>query len=124
TRRLPGSECGRLRPPRVARGLREILPSHPMSRVPRISHPEARQRSLWLAPLAFVDRSPFAPFNNLRVLCGPLRLCVEYCVLLLRYPILNAKAQSTRRIDHTSQQLNNRTLPEDFRCNAVSTKVP
>src|SRR6185369_9837817 len=97
TRRLPGSECGRLRPPRVARGLREILPSHPMSRVPRISHPEARQRSLWLAPLAFVDRSPFAPFNNLRVLCGPLRFCVEYWILKEQDTNTQRKAAKDRK---------------------------
>src|SRR6185369_8093382 len=35
--------------------------------------------------------------NSLRVLCGPLRLCVEYCVLLLQYTILNAKTQRTAK---------------------------
>jgi len=31
------------------------------------------------------------------VLCGPLRLSAEYCVLLLQYPILSAKAQRTAK---------------------------
>src|SRR6185503_16724908 len=38
-----------------------------------------------------------ALLNSLRVLCGPLRLCVEYCVFLLQYPILDAKAQRTAK---------------------------
>jgi len=34
---------------------------------------------------------------HLRVLCGPLRLCAEYWVLLLQYPILSAKTQRTAK---------------------------
>ena len=37
--------------------------------------------------------------NDLRVLCGPLRLCAEYWVLLLQYSILRSQVVDDDRVD-------------------------
>src|SRR6185369_10461433 len=53
----------------------------------------------------------------LRVLCGPLRLCAEYCVLLLQCPILSAKTQRTAKHAEVIKQRRIRTLPAAWRSN-------
>jgi len=45
----------------------------------------------------FSGCSDSALLNDLRVLCGPLRLCVEYWLLKEQDSILNAKSQRTAK---------------------------